>query len=164
MTPETFNLRKFSHGILINCHTEHLYSYVGRADGFTKWFIGNAEYINGENKRSAENYIQAGDKFHWKWLEKDFELSGEILEVIDKISVTFSFGSLHEIKITVSERGHMAHLRLEQYYKKAAEPNDFVHINCAVCWVFFMTNLKSVIEHGIDLRETSSGDEELVNR
>ncbi len=45
-----------------------------------------------------------------------------------------------------------------------AEKNDFAHINSCTCLVFFLANLKSVLEHGIDLRETLIDDESLVNR
>ncbi len=164
MTENNFNLKRFSHGILLDCSIENLCDHITRADGFTKWFIGEAVYDAEGRKRNAGEYLQSGDKFRWKWRAKDFEISGEIISVEKKSEIYFSFGGLHEVKITLEKRDRRSYMRLEQYYKPGAVPNDFVHISCAVCWVFFMTNLKSVIENGIDLRETESDDEELVNR
>lgn len=164
MTEDNFNLQKFSHGIYLDCSQSTAYDHIAKAEGFTKWFIGQADYVSGNIVRLPGNYIQAGDSFIWKWLAKDLELKGTILKAEKDAELTFTFGLLHEVKIILYESNTRTHLRLEQYYIPGAEPNDFLHINCAVCWVFFLTNLKSVIEHGNDLRETAVDDEELVNR
>ena len=36
------------------------------------------------------------------------------------------------------------------------EGQVFGHLNCRSCWIFFLTNLSSVLDHGKDLRDENS--------
>ena len=45
-------------------------------------------------------------------------------------------------------------LRLEQTGCSTIDPERaWQHLNCRSCWGYFLTNLKSVLEHGTDLRD-----------
>ncbi len=43
-------------------------------------------------------------------------------------------------------------LRLSVNIPANENPETFLYIQCQTGWTFYMTNLKSVYEHGIDLR------------
>ena len=165
MTEKSFNMDCFSHSIYLDCGIEKAYEFIGRTDGFNKWFIGSAEYISGEGiQRKTGEFIRVNDSYKWKWLAKDFSTSGKILESKENSLLKFSFGGLFLVIITINEDKGRTLLTLKQKYVNGVAHNDFAHINCCVCWAFFLTNLKSVIEHGTDLRETETDNEELVNR
>jgi hypothetical protein len=36
----------------------------------------------------------------------------------------------------------------------SADGRVFGHLNCRSCWIFFLTNLKAVLDTGTDLRDT----------
>ena len=157
-------MQSFRHSIYLNKPVEEVYKYVGTGNGFTKWFIGKSVYSFGGKTRNDDEYVKKGDAFKWDWLEKDLSITGKVLEAEINNSFKFTFGKSFIVAITVKEDKGRTLFALYQEYAKETNPDDFAHINCCVCWVFFITNLKSVIEFGHDLRETSVDNEELVNR
>lgn len=165
MNENNFSLTEFHHSIYLDAPVNAVYNTVASGKGICKWFMGTAIYHdeNGNERSQTENAV-AGDAFRWHWLEKDLNITGTVLEAIENEMFSFTFGPLFEVTITLAKLSGRTKLTLRQYYSPRAEKNDFAHINCCTCWVFFLTNLKSVIEHNNDLRETLIDDETLINR
>jgi uncharacterized protein YndB with AHSA1/START domain len=165
MTEHNFNKSEFHHSILLNIPVEKVYYYAATPEGICKWFLGEAIYkdSNGTRREPAVP-AETGDTFIWKWLAKDLCIEGTILNTVKNEKFVFTFGKSFIITITLSVNDGRTMFTLQQEYTSGAVKNDFAFINCCVCWTFFLTNLKSAAEHGIDLRETLSHDESLVNR
>jgi len=165
MTEKNFNMEKFHHSIYLNVPVKEVYDLFGTAAGLTKWFLGITEYTSGSGFLRNENeFIEAGDTYSWHWLSKDLSISGKVLDVIEGKMAKFTFGKTFNVQMEVKENSGRTLFTLKQEYAEKAGKNDFAHINCCVCWAFFITNLKSVIEYGNDLRETAIDNEQLVNR
>ncbi len=165
MTEKNFNNESFFHSIYLNAPINEVYKLIASSGGLQKWFMGKADYTDSSgNIRPSEHTAQKDDTFSWHWLEKDLSINGKVLEASTNEKFSFTFGTTFEVTISVKEDNWRTLLTLTQNYAKDAMKNDFAHINCCTCWVFFLTNLKSVIEHGNDLRETLADDESLVNR
>lgn len=165
MTEENFNREKFTHAIMLKAPVEIVYEYISTGVGISKWFIGNADYYYGDKSiRLGNDDAQKGDSFLWKWLNKDLELKGIVTNALKDKEFGFTFGPSFLVIINLSEEKDRTKVTLTQRYQESAIENEFGFINCCVCWVFFLTNLKSVIEHGKDLRETEADIEMLVNR
>jgi len=164
MTEKSFNMQSFHHSIYLNKPVEEIYKYIGTGNGLTKWFIGESVYSYQGKTRKDDEYVVSGDEFKWDWLEKDLSIAGKVLEAEINKCFKFTFGKSFIVAIIVKEDKGRTLFTVEQEYAKEVAQNDFAHINCCVCWAFFITNLKSVIEFGNDLRETSVDNEELVNR
>lgn len=164
MTGNNFNLSEFHHSIYLHSHLSEVYHYVASADGICRWFMGKAEYIDSDgNILNAADSARKDDTFRWHWLNKDLSIKGRILEAKNNELFSFTFGTSFEVTFTLRKHNGRVLLTLHQKYAAGSGKNDFAHINCCTCWVFFLTNLKSVLEHGIDLRETLIDDESLVN-
>lgn len=164
MTKDSFNRERFRHAVLVNASWDTVSDALLTASGFEKWFIGNASYTDSNGILcDSDELIHEGDNYKWHWLAKDFSVSGTILKINDD-SVSFTFGDSFIVDINFKELDGRILVTLEQKYAEGAMKNDFNYTNCCVCWVFFLTNLKSVLEHGADLREVASDNEELVNR
>ncbi len=165
MTEQSFNMQHFHHSIYLNKPVNEIYKLIGTATGLTKWFMGETVYESPEGeKRKFDDYVHKGDEFQWQWLEKDLSITGHILEAEINSRLKFTFGSSFMVTITLQEDSGRTLFNLTQQYHENIEPNDFAHINCCVCWAFFITNLKSVAEFDNDLRETEIHSDELVNR
>ncbi|MBP9096001.1 MAG: SRPBCC domain-containing protein [Ignavibacteria bacterium] len=165
MTEKTFNMNCFTHAIILKSRIEEVYEYISTSSGIVKWFIGKAKYFYKDSHiRLGNEKARKGDSFLWNWLNKDLELKGVVTESSDNKLFSFTFSPLFfvSIELTKTEEND-TRLTLRQEYQDSASKNDFAYINCCTCWVFFMTNLKSVIEYGIDLREKEAADEMMVN-
>lgn len=166
MTEKNFNSESFFHSIYLNAPLSDVYKIIASQVGLEKWFMGKALYADSSgSSRAPAEFSQRGDTFSWHWLEKDLNITGTVLEAITNEKFSFTFGPTFEVTISVKEDNGRTLLTLTQKYaKKDADKNDFAYVNCCTCWVFFLTNLKSVIEHNHDLRETLVDNESLVNR
>ncbi|MDQ3194408.1 MAG: hypothetical protein M3P82_05345 [Bacteroidota bacterium] len=165
MTEKTFNMEHFVHGIYLNARAGNVFKYIATPSGIIKWFIGKAKYYYKDlNIRLGDEVIQKGDSYLWTWLNKDLELKGIVTETADNKLFQFTFSPLYIVTINLISEGSKTKVILNHEYQESAVKDEFDFINCCACWVFFLTNLKSVIEHGIDLRETESVDDTLVNR
>lgn len=164
MTEKNFNMRRFTHAIYVNAPAAAVFDFAATPAGITKWFIGKAKYYYKDNNiRLGNDLAQKGDSFLWTWLNKDLELKGIITESVRDKIFQFTFSPLYIVTLEFHSEGNKTRLTLTQEYQDSAVSNDFNYINCCTCWVFFLTNLKSVIENGIDLRERDVNDEMLVN-
>lgn len=164
MTEENFNWNEFTHGIYLNAPIEKVFEYIASASGITKWFIGEAKYYyKNLNIRLGNELSKKGDSFLWKWLNKNLELKGLITESIENKIFQFTFSPLYLVTISIVQDGNRVKLTLLQEYQEGAEKNEFNFLNCCTCWVFFLTNLKSVVENGVDLREREVNDDIIIN-
>lgn len=164
MTERNFNMESFTHAININAACDDVFKYIGTPSGISRWFIGNASYYyDNASIRLGDALVQKGDSYLWKWKNKDLELKGIVTESETNKIFQFTFSPLYIVTIRLSAESGKTRVTLNQKYQESAVRDDFNYINCCACWVFFLTNLKSVIEHDIDLRETNADDEMLVN-
>lgn len=164
MTEKNFNYERFSHAIYLNASPAEVFENIATATGISKWFIGSASYYyKDSNVRLGSEAAQKGDSFLWKWLNKDLELKGLVLEAEPGKMFAFTFSPLYRVSINLLAEYGRTKLTLLQEYQKSSVRDDFNYINCCVCWAFFLTNLKSVIEHNNDLREREIRDEMMVN-
>ena len=121
--------------------------------GLESFFIRSAEVRSPTGDlRKPDEEVQVGDRYHWRFWHP-FEHKGEILAVTSRESLTFSFGSM-EVTVTVSPYEDATEVTLNQRGCRT-DPEGMAHdhLNCRSCWVYFLTNLQSVITYGHDLRD-----------
>ena len=76
-----------------------------------------------------------------------------MLEVnsIDFVKFTFSGGSI--VSVSIESRNGLTVLELTQEnIPEESDPSKNLFVQCQVGWTFYLANLKSILEGGIDLR------------
>jgi hypothetical protein len=122
-------------------------------DGLKSFFIEEIEVLDSANvARTDHQQIEAGDQYSWQW-RHGYSIDGKFNKVIENQEVEFTFGSMR-VNVTFKALADSSLLHLRQTEIPLTE-NDKVlsHMNCRICWTFFLTNLKSVILNGTDLRD-----------
>jgi uncharacterized protein YndB with AHSA1/START domain len=95
---------------------------------------------------------QAGDHFIWRW-NSGYCIRGEYLTVIPGSEVVFTFDE-SKVRIAVSPYLNGTLLELQQFdIPDTPEDRMHIHANCRGAWVYFMTVLKTLLEHGVDGRD-----------
>lgn len=159
----TFNWTKFEKQVYIRATSQAVFDAWAIPDELIKWFIAEANYTTKvAEKRDKADYIAAGDNYHWRW-HQDLEASGTVLDVIPNEQIVFTFGkqspeSDEEIVVTVQVEAQpdgYTKLSLCQENMPDTPYGHQYHLSCNLGWSFFMTNLKGLLEYGIDLRETN---------
>lgn len=157
-----FDWNKLSRTIYLNEDFSRVYQMIGTPAGLTEWFLGRTEFTNGNGyTRLPNELVQTGDEYLWEWLAVELELKGKMEEVDGKSMVRFTFGKAGVVTISLTRKNERTRLELSQVGHPDQEYDRKAQANCFACWTFFLTNLKSVVEHGIDLRETWEGEPEV---
>lgn len=163
MSEFNYDWTRFERQIFINADQGAVFRAWAVPQEIVKWFIASAEVVSADNTpRPATDVVAAGDTYYWEW-HQDLNIRGTILEVVENEKLVFTFGdkepgSDEKIIVTVEvlpEEDDTTLLRLVQE-NMADTPQAHVswHMQCNLGWSFFMTNLKGLLEYGVDLRET----------
>ena len=124
-----------------------------KVDGLNQWFLREAVYTSKSGEK-RKNTFQVGDSYIWRWhgYADDVNESGEVRSLSPyEFSFSFAGGSLCSVKIEEFKTGTL--LTLSQSNIPTDEKGkSFYHIGCSNGWTFYLTNLKSVLEGGLDLR------------
>jgi len=105
-----------------------------------------------DRERAPDSEARPGDKFIWRW-HNGRRVKGEYLQAEARNEVRFTFG---DSKVSVIARPYKTGslLRLRQYeILDSEEARMHVHGNCRAAWVYFLSVLKILLEHGIDGRD-----------
>jgi len=107
---------------------------------------------------------------------KDTVESGQVLQAngIDVFEFTFNANGKNNmnIKISLHAEGNEWRVSLHQYNIPIDEYNipideeskTMYHVGCGEGWTFYLTNLKSVMEGGIDLRNKDEKVKKVINK
>lgn len=152
---------RFEKKVFIDAGRERVFDAWALPNEITRWFIAQADYFTSDGRpRGGQQPIEAGDRYHWRW-HQDLETQGAICQVIPGSRLVFTFGRVEgaseDVLVTVdvapAADGRTV-LTLIQENMPLTPAGQQFHLSCNLGWSFFMTNLKAVLEHDVDLRET----------
>jgi uncharacterized protein YndB with AHSA1/START domain len=124
--------------------------------GLESWFLRKAEfYTIAGRRREPTEFISKEDTYEWYWHGFDDSAmeKGIILETnaIDFLKFTFSGGSI--VSISIASKNGLTILELTQEnIPEESDPLKNLYIQCQTGWTFYLANLKSIMQGGIDLR------------
>lgn len=131
--------------------------------GITRWFVPQCKFTNLEGGTLGEvEPIQVGSRYLWTWANGVTE-SGEILSYVDERGLSFTFGEGSTVVVELSATGFRTCVRLVQTTEGDEVRRTVVYRDCLQGWTFYLSNLKSVLEGGLDLRDLDPDREGLVN-
>jgi uncharacterized protein YndB with AHSA1/START domain len=144
-----------------NTDIRSLYEAWATAVGLEKWFLRRAEfYAIAGRLRESEEFILKEDVYEWYWYGWDDSAveKGEILEANGTDTIKFSFSGGSIVTVTIYSRNNLSIVELTQEnIPDEADPEKNLYIQCQKGWIFYMANLKSVLEGGVDLRNKHVG-------
>jgi uncharacterized protein YndB with AHSA1/START domain len=163
----TYDWSRFVTRINIKASPETLYNAWTTRAGIESWFLRLSEYKqrNGSLRDDDEN-VSIGDTYKWLWhgyTDETVEY-GEILDLNDKDFLKFSFGKagICTVRIKTEDGENIVELMQEEI------PTDekgmqYFHVGCKTGWTFYLANMKSILEGGIDLRNKNEQLKEMLN-
>ena len=150
-----------------NVPTENLYWAWASRKGMEYWFLRLSEYKTPSGKeRNPNELVEKGDSYKWLWhgWPDDTVEHGEILECNGRNFFKFSFGKAGNCSVTLKEEEGEKIVELIQDNIPSDEAGKHIwHVGCKTGWTFYLANMKSLFEGGIDLRNRNEKLQNVIN-
>lgn len=157
----------FTVRINVKAPVEKLYSAWATRAGMEYWFLRLSEYKKSDGSfRTSDELVQTGDAYKWLWhgWPDDTVELGQILDCNGKDFFKFSFGKAGNCSVRIYEDQHETIVELMQDKIPTDEHGiHFWHLGCKTGWTFYLANLKSLYEGGIDLRNKNEQLQQMLN-
>lgn len=164
---QPFNWGRFVTRININAPVSALYESWATRAGMERWFLRFSEFKSKEgNLRKDNEPVATGDTYTWRWHGWSDETTeyGEILDCNGENMVRFSFGQAGNCTVTIkTEMDETIVELLQENIPETAEGKHYWHLGCKTGWTFYLANLKSMMEGGIDLRNKNEQLTRMIN-
>jgi uncharacterized protein YndB with AHSA1/START domain len=147
---------KFTLTADFNTDARSIYKAWATPAGLESWFLRKAAFYTITGRlREPDEFILKEDTYEWLWHGFDDSAlqKGQILEVnsIDFLKFTFTDDTV--VSINIRSASGLTILELTQEnIKEDPDPNRNLFVQCQTGWTFYLANLKSIMEGGIDLR------------
>lgn len=158
---------RFSVRINVKARRSDLYDAWSTRAGMEYWFLRSCEFVDRKGYiLDQEEPATEGCQYTFLWYGYPDEVieRGEILEANGQDLFRFRFGKAGICTVRLLMAGDEQIVELVQDQIPEDERSKFLyHIGCKTGWTFYLTNLKSMYEGGIDLRNRDCNLQVMLN-
>lgn len=160
-----FDWTSFTRKIAIKAKLSAIYDAWTKASEIEKWFLSKAIFNDSNEKPiHAEKTIEKGFTYDWNWYLFDTTEHGKITEAngTDFIQFTFAGNCLVDVKLSLQDDYVIVELT-QKNIPTDDNSRKGIRLGCDSGWSYFLVNLKSVYEGGIDLRNKNTRLKGMLN-
>ncbi|MCH8011511.1 MAG: SRPBCC domain-containing protein [Candidatus Marinimicrobia bacterium] len=162
---KNFNWTTFTRKIAVKAKLSDIYDAWTIPSEIEKWFLSNANYYDeNTNPIERESNIEKDHSYEWSWYLYDIVEKGKITEANGKDFLQFTFAGECIVDIKLIQQKEYVVVELTQ--KNIPEDDESkrnIRLGCDSGWSFFLVNLKSVYEGGLDLRNKNADLKGMIN-
>lgn len=138
----------------IRASTERVFDMWATSAGMESFFVKTMTYRAPDGTTRAPRERAAPGDVYDLAFHHPFGFSGTVRHVESPQRFVFGFPEIMFVAVELSTVDDFTRVHLHQG-DIPTTPEDMVmmHMNCRSCWVYYLLNLKSVLEHGHDLRD-----------
>jgi uncharacterized protein YndB with AHSA1/START domain len=147
----------------INAPMDKAYAAWATQEGLESWFLKRADLMAGTIPRQRGEKAQKGDEYEFRWFGYPDSTShkGKVIAADGKSQFTFTFSQDLPVSVSIYRECEETIVELVETFDPTDEEVVRKHyLGNMKGWIFYMINLKSVLEGGLDLRNRK---EELKN-
>jgi uncharacterized protein YndB with AHSA1/START domain len=166
MNMKNFDWTSFSMKILVKAKLSEVYDAWTKVEKIEKWFVSKSVFYDASRNpidRSAS--VEKGYRYQWNWFLYDAVENGRFIAANGKDLIQFTFAGdcIVEVKLSEKENGWVL-VELSQKDIPADEDSKKeIRLGCYSGWSFYLVNLKSICEGGLDLRNKNILYKPMVN-
>jgi uncharacterized protein YndB with AHSA1/START domain len=154
---------EFKLRVNVDAPIEKIYAAWATSAGLESWFLKKAGLVAGAVARQPGDMAQKGDEYEFFWWGYSDCVShkGRVVSADGKNHFTFTFSQDLPVSISMYKECDETIVELMEVFDPADDEAARKHyLGNMKGWIFYLTNLKSVLEGGLDLRNRKS---ELTN-
>jgi uncharacterized protein YndB with AHSA1/START domain len=162
---KNFNWQSFTKRIAIKAPMDALYNAWTVPQEIEKWFLQKAGFENTDGKPVAkEKNVSKNDSYQWSWYGYDIVERGSVLEANGTDLFGFTFAGQCPVRVSLIQEGDYTTVTLTQSDIPTDDKSKRgIRLGCDSGWSFFLVNLKSVYEGGLDLRNKDENLKGMLN-
>lgn len=161
---ENFDWSRFTRKIAVRATLPQIYDAWSKAAEIEKWFLSDAQFSRNNETIGKETPVAQGDAYQWKWFLYDDIENGSITQANGKDHIQFTFAGNCLVDIKLAEENNYVIVELTQ--KNIPQDDNSkrdIRLGCYTGWSFYLVNLKSVFEGGLDLRNKDAALPPMTN-
>lgn len=159
-----FDWTSFTKKIAIKASIDEIYNAWTTSGELERWFFEKADFYHSGELLDPNTNAVPDSSYEWLWYLYGDPMKGRMTQANGKDFLQFTFEGecLVDIKLskdqgyTVIELKHH-NIPIDDHSKK------FIRLGCSNGWGFYLVNLKSVYEGGIDLRNKDGNLMPMIN-
>ncbi|MGZ5190597.1 MAG: SRPBCC domain-containing protein [Flavisolibacter sp.] len=156
---------KFLLRIPIAAHKQNIFDRWTSQSALESWFLRQALFYRNGKALDPQTIVRVNDSYEWRWYGYPDEVTekGSILEMQND-KMKFSFGKAGNVTVSIKEEQGQNILELLQDEIPTDQDSQFeFHIGCSKGWVYHLTNLKSILEGGMNLTNRNMELKDVIN-
>ena len=160
-----FDWTTFTRKIAIKANLSDIFNAWTKASEIEKWFLSKATFIDKKEKPiGKDKSIEKGFAYEWNWYLFENAEKGKITDTNGKDYLQFTFAGecLVDIKLSIQDQYVIVELT-QKNIPTDDNSKKGIRLGCDTGWSFFLVNLKSVYEGGLDLRNKDTHLKGMLN-
>lgn len=157
----------FTLRVAIKAEPQQVFDAWATQAGLERWFLRKAEFKTPDGSvRERNAHVQKGDVYEWLWFGYDDNTveRREVIEANGKNLFRFIFSGDCIVTVVIKHEHGATLVELKQENIPLDEdPKMNLCLGCSNGWTFYMANLKSILEGGIDLRNKDERIQSVIN-
>ena len=161
---QNFDWTRFSLKIVIKTDMQTLYGAWSKPSEVEKWFLKECVYFDNGTAIPKHASAKAGNSYAWQWFLYTETETGKISEADGSGRFSFTFAGDCVVEVKLSEQFGHTIVELTQSnipIDDASKKN--IRLGCHNGWSFYLYNLKSIYEGGVDLRNKDDRFPVMIN-
>ena len=149
-----FDWTQFSKCIFINKYINSVYAAWTVSAEIEKWFLSKCIFVSKDgNEINSTDSVCSKHYYRWRWFAQNHYEEGSVISANGVDLIEFSFAGNCKVQVKLSSLNNQTLVELTQTEIPADDNSkQNIRLGCAFGWTFYLLNLKSILEGGIDLR------------
>jgi hypothetical protein len=160
-----FDWTKFTKKIAVKTTLSDIYDAWTKPVALESWFLSKAVFFREEEGIvDRKQNILKEDSYEWSWFLYDGVEKGKITKAngSDHLQFTFAGECIVDVELKQEEEYVIVILTQKHIPTDDASKRN-IRLGCESGWSFYLLNLKSIYEGGVDLRNKNPNFKGMVN-
>ncbi len=162
---KNFDWTQFTRKIAVSAPIQSLYDAWTKPEEIERWFLSDAAFINDKGEKILKSRsIEAGYSYQWQWYLYPLTETGKVLLANgkDHLQFTFAGNCITDVHLETFEDHTIVSISQKDIPTDDNSKVD-IRLGCDRGWSFYLINLKSIYEGGLDLRNKDSKLKPMLN-
>ncbi len=162
---ENFNWTSYTKRIAIKSTLSNIYDAWTKGSELERWFLKKVDFYKPDNSLyEQDKNVVENIQYTWYWYLYNEPMKGKITNVNGKDYIQFTFEGDCLVDVNLEEVDGYVVVTL-RHHNIPLDDNSkqYVRLGCSNGWTFYLTNLKSIFEGGIDLRNKNEKFPPMIN-